>query len=365
METGHRIQFDDARELKGVAPGSVDLVLTSPPYPMIAMWDELFAALAPRVGGLLAAQDGSAAWETMHGELDRVWAKSVAALRPGGLMIVNIGDATRTIDGSFRLFSNHARVIQKCLALGLSVLPPILWRKQTNAPNKFMGSGMLPPGAYVTLEHEHLLIFRKGAKREFTSAAAKLNRRRSALFWEERNEWFSDLWVDLKGIRQNVAAEATRGRSAAFPFELAYRLVNMFSVRGDLVLDPFLGTGTTMLAAVAAGRHSLGFELDPGMGPIIQELLLAARLSFNETAARRLDRHRAFAAEREAAGRPLKHRNACYDFPVMTAQESDLELGEVERIEIEGSGYRARFRPHGERIAVNQPGPGRPPENRE
>jgi DNA modification methylase len=91
------------------------------------------------------------------------------------------------------------------LKLGFTNLPNILWRKQTNAPNKFMGSGMMPPGAYVTLEHEHILIFRNGGKRQFNSQKEKTNRRQSAFFWEERNQWFSDVWMDLKGARQKIA----------------------------------------------------------------------------------------------------------------------------------------------------------------
>ena len=121
---------------------------------------------------------------------------------------------------------------------------------------------MLPAGAYVTLEHEYILILRKGTKREFNKAEERQNRRESAIFWEERNAWFSDVWMDVKGTGQELFKKATRSRSAAFPFEVAYRLINMFSVRGDTVLDPFLGTGTTTAAAMACGRHSLGFELD-------------------------------------------------------------------------------------------------------
>src|SRR5690606_1592163 len=139
------------------------------------------------------------------------------------------------------------------IRLGFANMPNILWRKQTNAPNKFMGSGMLPAGAYVTLEHEWILVFRKAGKRTFRSEAEKKLRRESAFFWEERNTWFSDLW-DLKGVKQKITNSGSRDRSAAYPFELPYRLINMYSVKGDIVLDPFLGTGTTALAAMATER---------------------------------------------------------------------------------------------------------------
>ena len=216
-----------------VGEGTIDLVVTSPPYPMIEMWDEQFAGIDPSIRTALSDGDGVRAFELMHAALDEVWSECQRILRPGGLACINIGDATRKIGGEFRLFSNHSRVLQKMASLGLSILPDILWRKPTNAPNKFLGSGMLPAGAYVTYEHEYILIARKGGPRRFPPAD-KARRRRSAFFWEERNSWFSDVWVDLIGARQllgNTEADdlEARARSAAFPFELAYRLIQMHS----------------------------------------------------------------------------------------------------------------------------------------
>lgn len=133
------------------------------------------------------------------------------------------------------------------------VLPDIHWHKPTNAPNKFMGSGMYPPCAYVTYEHEYILVFRKGGNRKFTNAEKSI-RHNSAYFWEERNIWFSDLW-EIKGTTQKLKKGTSRARSAAFPFELAYRLVNMYSMKYDLVYDPFSGTGTVTKAAIASERN--------------------------------------------------------------------------------------------------------------
>ena len=112
-----------------------------------------------------------------------------------------------------------------------------MWRKATNAPNKFMGSGMLPCGAYVTLEHEWILIFRKGGKRVYKTAEAKESRRDSSFFWEERNVWFSDVW-EIKGVKQNINKAPSRERNASYPLEIPYRLINMYSQKGDVVLDP-------------------------------------------------------------------------------------------------------------------------------
>jgi DNA modification methylase len=262
----------------------------------------------------------------MHAEWDAVWAEAWRVLRPGGIAAINIGDATRNLGGSFRLWSNHARILHAAEALGFEVLPDILWNKPTNAPNKFMGSGMLPAGAYVTYEHEYVLLLRKGGKRVFLPAEKAL-RARSAFFWEERNVWFSDLWQGIRGTPQELDGDrALRERSGAFPFEIPYRLIQMFSLQGETVLDPFLGTGTTSLAAAASGRSSVGLEWDPFLlGAVPPRLGRALELG-QARVAHRLAAHRRFVADRVAAGGTLAHHNEVYGFPVMTGQETKLAL---------------------------------------
>ncbi len=307
---------------------SVDLVVTSPPYPMIAMWDELFCSSSRAVRAALDAGEGRRAFELMHRRLDAIWDESHRLLKTGGLLCINIGDATRTLDGQFALYPNHARILQHLLKRGFNILPDILWRKPTNAPNKFMGSGVLPAGAYVTLEHEYILIARKGGKREFNSEAEKKKRRESALFWEERNSWFSDVWTDLTGAGQGLSG-AGRSRSAAYPFELAYRLINMYSLKGDTVLDPFLGTGTTMLAAMACERNSVGFELDTGLreaiGASCAQIVEQATTYIGE----RLQRHVDFVKSRKTT---LRHRNEYYEFAVVSAQEREIVLRDLRSV---------------------------------
>jgi len=205
----------------------------------------------------------------------------------------------------------------------------ILWRKQTNAPNKFMGSGMLAPGAYVTLEHEFILIFRKGPKREFIHSNEKSLRRESAFFWEERNLWFSDIWFDLKGTTQNLKNDNMRLRSAAFPFQLPYRLINMFSIKDDLVVDPFLGIGTTMFAAMAAGRNSIGYEIDGNFREVILSRIEMTLAASNHRIRERLSKHLEFVRERAETKGPFKYLNTRYKFPVMTRQETDLLLNQL------------------------------------
>jgi len=310
--------------MAGINDQSIDLIVTSPPYPMIEMWDGVFSGLSTKAETALKKGDGPMAFEAMHQVLDPVWQESFRVLRPGGFACINIGDATRTVNEQFSLYPNHARLLTSVQAAGFSVLPCILWRKQTNAPNKYMGSGMLPAGAYVTLEHEYILVLRKGGKRIFKSDAAR--RRQSALFWEERNLWFSDIWTDLKGNRQGLRKGTSRKRSGAFPFELAFRLIHMYSIQGDRVLDPFLGTGTTMAAAMAAARPSIGIELDRSLaleaGNRIQTVVDTGRAATSK----RLSRHLDFVMDRMKTKGPLKYLNQSYGFPVMTRQEKELQF---------------------------------------
>ncbi|MEM7232675.1 MAG: site-specific DNA-methyltransferase [Planctomycetota bacterium] len=324
--TFHRVKLGDARDMSAVSDESVDLVVTSPPYPMIEMWDEIFSNLRPEISDALEGEDGGRAFQLMNEVLDEVWAEVSRVLRPGGIACINIGDATRTIGGNFALYPSHARILTAFMVLGFTPLPEILWRKQTNAPNKFMGSGMYPPGAYVTLEHEYVLVLRKGSKREFSSTEAKLNRRQSSYFWEERNHWFSDVWFDLKGTRQSLFDKEARSRSGAYPFELPYRLINMFSVRGDTVLDPFLGLGTTTLAAMASERNSVGYEIDSTLAARIAGHAEGIVSIANERIEDRLREHAKFVTERRESKGSFGYRNEFYGFPVVTKQEVDFRL---------------------------------------
>ena len=336
MKTTHKHDICNAVKMAALADRSVNLVVTSPPYPMIDMWDEIFCRQNGKIEKALKKPDGTLAFELMHQVLDRVWEEVFRVLLPGGFACINIGDATRTLGNNFALYPNHARILNATQALGFTALPCILWRKQTNAPNKFMGSGMLPAGAYVTLEHEYILILRRGGKREFTSPAAKENRRQSALFWEERNQWFSDIWMDLKGTRQAMGKQKNRKRSGAFPFELAYRLINMYSVKQDLVLDPFLGTGTTTLAAMAAGRNSSGYEIDPSLLENFYDKCNDSLGHFSSAIQRRIDLHNEFVHRRLEAGKPIKHENTHYGFPVVTRQEKELVFSIPVSVEQQG-----------------------------
>lgn len=332
MKTQHQLHVQDSRDLSFLPSESVQLVVTSPPYPMIAMWDTVFSTMSPAIKKALSNEEGLLAFELMHCELDKVWEDCFRVLSPGGFACINIGDATRTMKDEFRLFHNHARILSGMVACGFSVLPDILWRKPTNAPNKFMGSGMLPAGAYVTYEHEYILVFRKGGKRVFKSPEDRQNRLKSAFFWEERNLWFSDVWSDLRGANQKMSRTKDRERSAAFPFELPRRLINMYSVYGDTVLDPFVGTGTTMAAAVATSRSSVGVEFATGLAPLVEKSILAGAKDSTALAKNRLQAHVDFVSKRRTEKKTLKHENLPHGFPVMTRQEVAISLHATSQI---------------------------------
>jgi len=325
MKTEHRIFFQSSEKMDTLPSGSVDLVVTSPPYPMISMWDEMFCRKEGAIKEALDRGRGVSAFEMMHGLLDKVWDEAARVLKDGGFACINIGDATRTINSHFMLYPNHARILAYMVDNGFTPLPAIIWRKQTNAPNKFMGSGMLPAGAYVTLEHEYILILRKGGKRTFLENADRMKRRMSAIFWEERNDWFSDIWMNLRGTNQKLPdKKGVRKRSGAFPFELPYRLINMFSVKEDLVVDPFCGTGTTMLASMAAGRNSTGFEIEKSFWNSISAQTVNAVDVSNKRIEERLKQHLSFVEKKYKEDDEITHVNRYYGFPVVTSQEKDM-----------------------------------------
>lgn len=335
MKTLHQIFFKNAQNMKELAPGSVNLVVTSPPYPMIEMWDEMFSQLNAEIGHALKCNDGPQAYLLMNQELEKVWGAVDRVLAPSGILCINMGDATRKIGDRFQLYPNHSYLTQSFQGRGYDVLPPIIWRKTSNKPTKFMGSGMLPPNAYVTLEHEYILIFRKDGLRKVSKEDVQ-KRRQSSYFWEERNQWFSDLWKDLQGTPQDLFSVNLRNRTAAFPFELAYRLINMYSIQQDWVFDPFLGTGTTTLAAACSARNSVGYELDPNFRELIEERLLEVPKFSEKVIKQRLETHQQFLKKRAREGKSWKYYSPHYKFGVITRTEEDIHFPLARKVKIVG-----------------------------
>ena len=326
--TTHKILTSNSNSIPEIKDKSINLIVTSPPYPMIEMWDQIFSEQDPTILEELDAGKGISAFHKMHSILNDVWDECDRVLTDNGFVCINIGDATRTINGEFQLYSNHTQVINKFLEMGYSVLPDIIWRKQSNAPNKFMGSGMYPAGAYVTLEHEYILIFRKGGKRAFKGLSKSL-RQKSAFFWEERNIWFSDLW-EIKGTNQSIKSDnASRKRSASFPFEIPYRLINMYSVEGDTVLDPFTGLGTTNLAAIASNRNSIGIDIDSAISKLAIENIEKNIGLLNSIIDRRILNHKDFINSLPEDERERCYTNSPHGFLVKTKQETAIKIDRI------------------------------------
>jgi len=321
--------------MKQIENGSVDLIVTSPPYPMVEMWDGVFSDMDPEVRTLLDSYDGMAACTAMHLCLKPIWEECYRVLAGGGLVCVNIGDATRKIGAEFKLYPNHTILTNILTEIGFNPLPYIIWKKEGNKPNKFMGSGMLPSNAYVTMDHEFILIFRKGGKREFTHEEKSI-RSMSGYFWEERNKWFTGVWEDVKGVSQDMSRNNIRQRSAAFPIELPYRLINMFSIHGDTILDPFLGTGTSAVSSICTGRNFIGYDVDESLSTLIHDRMMDAPELSSRLKAGRLSAHEEFAENYFDDGRS-EHRSSQYDFGIVTKQESAIAIPLVEKVWMERS----------------------------
>lgn len=248
--TTHELDRGDARELNWIADESIHLVVTSPPYWTLKEYNE-------HPDQLGAVQD----YESFQDELDRVWRHCFRALVPGGRLVCVVGDvclARRRNKGRHMVVPLHADISVRCRRVGFDYLTPIFWHKIANASyevengSSFLGKPY-EPNAIIKNDVEYLLMLRKpGGYRKPTPE----QRCSSMLSKEEHGRWFRSSWTDLPGA-------STRDHPAPFPVELAYRLVRMFSFTGDTVLDPFLGTGSTALAALQAGRNSIGNELDP------------------------------------------------------------------------------------------------------
>lgn len=345
--TTHKVITANGNNMEQLDTASVNLIVTSPPYPMIQMWDEMYSKQDPTIRECLEKGDGRSAFLKMHAILNTVWDECDRVLKDHGFVCINVGDATRTIGGEFQLFSNHTQIINYFQNKGYSVLPDIHWRKQSNSPNKFMGSGMYPAGAYVTYEHEYILIFRKGGKRVFKGKERTL-RQKSAFFWEERNVWFSDLW-DIKGTSQSMNKNKSRDRNASFPLEVPYRLINMYSAEGDTVLDPFLGLGTTSIACMISKRNSVGYEIDSEIASLALDNMNISVSKASEYIEDRIKKHLDFINGLSEEKKEKCYLNNPHGFKVKTRQETAIELEQLKTISNTDMGYECEY----EKLLIN------------
>lgn len=245
--TTHHLIRGDARQMAYIEDESVHLVVTSPPYWTLKRYNENEAQLGHVTD-----------YEVFLKELSKVWKEAYRVLTPGGRLVCVVGDVclSRRLHGRHVVVPLHADICVICRKIGFDNLNPIIWHKIANANyevnngTKFLGKPY-EPNAIIKNDIEFILMQRKpGGYRQPTDK----QRRSSMISKEDYGKWFRQFW--------NISGASTKRHPAPFPLELAYRLVRMFSFWGDIVLDPFCGTGTTMIAAMKCNRNSVGVEVD-------------------------------------------------------------------------------------------------------
>lgn len=252
-KTKHILNLGDARSLEWIESGSVHLIVTSPPYWTLKQYNE-----HPDQLGSIEQ------YEAFLSELDRVWAECARVLVPGGRLCCVVGDVCvprRKNKGRHWAAPLHADIQVRTRSFGLDNLTPILWHKIANGAMEAVGNGAgyygkpYQPNGIIKNDVEYILLLRKGGGYRKPNQTQKIL---SMLNREEQRRWYRSIWTDVRG------ASTRAGHPAPYPAELASRLIRMFSFAGDTVLDPFLGTGSTTVAAIKEGRNSIGNEIDPG-----------------------------------------------------------------------------------------------------
>ncbi len=249
IQTHHKLILGDSRDLSDIPDDSIHLIVTSPPY-----WNlKKYRDSSGQMGNI-------SDYEEFISELNKVWNECHRVLAKGGRMIVVVGDVciSRKQGGRHYVMPLHASIIEGCRKIGFDNLTPIIWYKIANATFEVSGGGGIlgkpyEPNAVIKNDIEFILMQRKpGAYRKPNTNTRIL----STISQENHNKWFRQIWGDLPGA-------STKNHPAPYPVELSNRLIRMFSFVGDTVLDPFLGTGSTVIAAAATGRNSIGVEVDP------------------------------------------------------------------------------------------------------
>ena len=269
LETQHVLYNADSRQLD-IAEESVDLVMTSPPYWTLKKYNDH----EDQLGDV-------ADYEQFLDELDHVWRRAYRALVPGGRLVVVVGDVNvaRRAYGRHLVFPLHASIQERCRHIGFDNLAPIIWYKIANAqyemgPGGFFGKPFEPNGV-VKNDVEYILFQRKPGGYRKPDLATRLL---SVIPATDHADWFQQVWT--------IGGASTANHPAPFPLTLAQRLIRMFSFVGDTVLDPFVGTGTTAVAAATCGRNSISTEVDSeyfamSVDRLITALDSAAQTSLN------------------------------------------------------------------------------------
>ncbi len=268
-QTKHVLNLGDARNLDWIESGTVHLIVTSPPYWTLKEYNE-------HPDQLGAVEQ----YEAFLDELDKVWDECARVLAPAGRICCVVGDvcvSRRKNKGRHWVAPLHADIQVRARSFGLDNLTPILWHKIANGATEAVGNGAgyygkpYQPNGIVKNDVEYILLLRKGGEYRKPNQTQKIL---SMLTKEEQRSWYRSIWTDLRG------ASTRGGHPAPYPVEMASRLIRMFSFAGDTVLDPFLGTGSTTVAAMREGRNSIGNEIDPEYMQLAER---KARSEANET----------------------------------------------------------------------------------
>jgi len=250
----HKIVIGDSRNMHEVKDQSVHLVITSPPYWQLKDYGN---------GSQIGFNDS---YEKYINNLNLVWNECYRVLHEGCRLCINIGDqfARSVYYGRYKIIPIRTEIIKFCETIGFDYMGAIIWQKVTTCNTTggatIMGSFPYPRNGILKIDYEFILIFKKQGKSEPVSREIKA---RSQMTKDEWNQYFSGHW--------NFAGEKQGKHLAVFPEELPKRLIKMFSYVDDIVLDPFLGSGTTTLAAKNLGRNSIGYEININSLSIIKE----------------------------------------------------------------------------------------------
>ncbi len=254
MGSKSKIIIGDSRKMIELEENSVQLVVTSPPYWSIKNYNVL-----NQIGY------GQSLHEYLK-DLYRVWKESYRVLEPGRRLVINIGDqfARTIIYGKYKIIPIHSEIIAQCEDIGFDYMGSIIWQKRTTMNTtggaNVMGSYPYPPNGMVEIDYEHIIIFKKPGK---SKKIPKEIKEKSKLTKEEWKEYFYGHWY-FGGARQI-------NHQAMFPDELPRRLIKMFTFVGETVLDPFLGSGTTLKVALELNRNGVGYEINEKFLEIIEK----------------------------------------------------------------------------------------------
>lgn len=266
MKTWHKVVLGDSRHMASLSDCSIHLIVTSPPY-----WQLKDYGSADQIGF-----DHS--YEDYINNLNLVWQECYRVLYPGCRLCINIGDqfARAIYYGRYKIIPIRTEIIKFCETIGFDYLGAIIWQKvttcNTSGGASIMGSYPYPRNGMIKLDYEFILLFKKQGKSPKISPQYKAL---SQLTHAEWNQYFAGHWT--------FPGEKQQQHLAMFPEELPRRLIKMFSFVSETILDPFLGSGTTTLAAQKCDRNSIGFEINKNFIPIIKKKLELNQASlFNE-----------------------------------------------------------------------------------